>query len=117
MTLRAAHAAAFPVDGEVRHLDRLGTAPLPTVIGPRRADQVDPVPYVGHHQLLGAHVRGIDQMLGRGQTCLGERFVDRAGANSFVHVGRRGVGVNDQPRQAGVAGLRQMNRVPGPVGS
>ncbi len=100
MPLRAAHAAALPVDGEVRHLDPLGIAPLPTVIGPRRADQVDAVPCSGHHQLLGAHVYGIDQMLGRSQACLGQRFVDRAGANGFVHVGRRG-GRCGRPAAAG----------------
>ncbi len=75
------------------------------------------MPCGGHHQLLGAHVRGIDQMLEWGQACLGQRFVDCAGANGFVHVGRRGVRVDDQSRQIGIAGLRQVDHVPGPVGS
>lgn len=50
MALRAAHAVVLSVDDEVRHLARLGSPPLPAVIGPRRADEVDPVPGVGRPQ-------------------------------------------------------------------
>src|ERR1700712_4247446 len=65
MALRTAHAAALPIDDEARDVDRTGILHLPTLVGPRGADQGNPVLLAGLHQRLGAHVSRVDQVLCR----------------------------------------------------
>ena len=113
--LRAAHLSAFPVHREVGGVEGSLLAGLPAQVRSRWSDQLDAVALARGDDVAAADIGRVDQVLGGGQTLGGQRVVDRLRAHRLVHVGRRRLGVHDQPRCFGVAGLGEVDHVPGPV--
>jgi hypothetical protein len=66
MALGAAHAMLVPIHREVGGTERTLILHLPALVGPRRADELDPVLLTGTHEVFGADVARVDEVLGRG---------------------------------------------------
>src|SRR5271165_2240174 len=105
--------AAFFVLGQERLFP---VAPGLGGVGADRPEQGDPVVVAGGEDVPGADVAGVDRVLAGSQAPGGQALVDDLGHLGIARGRVAGLHVRDQVRQVRLAGLGQVDLVPGPSG-